>query len=136
MKPILFFAAVLLLVSCSNSPLVSHLENSDSLVVKFTQRGDSLTTRTTSTNEEHAIQTMLQFTDGEKTEEFKCGYDGNILFYKKGTLAADIAFNFTGDGCHHFLHDVKGKLVATKMNNEAVDFLIALANISKAPVTQ
>ena len=130
MKPILF-AAVLLLASCSNSPLVSHLQDSDSLVVNFTQRGDSSKTRTSSTTETHAIQTMLQFTDGEKTEEFKCGYDGNILFYKKGTLAADIAFNFTGDGCHHFLHDVNGKLVATKMSNEAVDFLISLANTSQ-----
>jgi hypothetical protein len=131
MKTILFFATVLLLVSCNNSPLVSHLQDSDSLVVKFTQRGDSLTTRTTSTTEDHAIQTMLQFTDGEKTEEFKCGYDGNILFYKKGTLAADVSFNFTGDGCRHFLHNVNGKLVATKMSNEAADFLITLANQSK-----
>jgi hypothetical protein len=136
MKGIVFFAAAILLISCSNSPLVSHLEDSDSLVVKFSQRGDSLQTTATSTTETSAIQTMLQFTDGEKTELFKCGYDGNILFYKKGSLAADISFNFTGDGCRHFLHDVKGKLVATKMNNEAVDFLISLANISKAPVTQ
>ena len=117
MKPIVFFATLVLLVSCSNSPLVSHLQDSDSLVVKFTQHEDSSTTRTITTTEDPAIQTMLQFTDGEKTEEFKCGYDGNILFYKKGVLAADIAFNFTGDGCHHFLHDVNGKLVATKMNN-------------------
>lgn len=136
MKPILLFAAAILLISCSNSPLVSHLEDSDSLVVKFNQRGDSLQTTATSTTEPHAIQTMLQFADGAETEQFKCGYDGNILFYKKGSLAADISFNFTGDGCHHFLHQANGKLVATKMNNQAVDFLISLVNISKAPVTE
>ncbi len=136
MKGILFFAAAILLFSCSNSALVSHLEDSDSLVVKFNERGDSLQTRATSTTETHAIQTMLQFTDGEETEQFKCGYDGNILFYKKGNLAADISFNFMGDGCHHFLHAVKGKLVATKMSNEGVDFLIALANVSKEPIVK
>ena len=135
MKRIIVFAATILLISCNNSALVSHLEDSDSLLVKFTQRADSLQTRATSTTETHAIQTMLQFADGEKTEQSKCGYDGNILFYKKGMLAADISFNFTGDGCKHFLHDANGKLVATKMSNEAVDFLISLANISKAPVT-
>ena len=131
MKLILFFAAAILLISCSNSALVSHLEDCDSLVVKFNQRGDSLETRATNTTETHAIQTMLQFTDGEKTEQFKCGQDGNILFYKKGSLAADISFNFSVDGCYHFLHQVNKKTVATKMSNEGVDFLIALANVSK-----
>lgn len=131
MKLIVFIASAILLVSCSNSPLVSHLEDSDSLVVKFNQRDDSLETRATSTTEIHAIQTMLQFTDGEETQQFKCGNDGNILFYKKSRLAADISFNFSVDDCHHFLHQVNGKLVATKMSNEAVDFLISLANVSK-----
>ena len=136
MKLILFFAAAILFISCSNSALVSHLEDSDSLVVKFNQHSDSLKTRATSTTETHAIQTMLQFTDGEETEQFKCGYDGNILFYKKGSVAADISFNFSGDGCHHFLHEANGKLVATKMSNEGFDFLIALANVSKGTVVK
>jgi predicted HD phosphohydrolase len=131
MKQMLLFVLAFLLFSCGNSPLVRNLENSDKLVVQFNQRGDSLSSRATITTEGYAIQTMLQFADGNETELFKCGYDGNILFYKKGVLAADISFNFLNDGCHHFLHNVNGKLVATKMSNEAVDFLLALAAKSK-----
>ncbi len=131
MNPIIFFATILLLVSCSNSPLVSHLEDSDNVVVQFKQRGSDTTLKKVTTTEAHAIQTLLQFADGEQTDQYKCISDGDILFYKKGVLAGDISFNFSVDGCHHFLQQVNGKPVATKMSNEAVDFLIALVNQSK-----
>jgi hypothetical protein len=131
MKPILFFAAILFFVSCSNSPLVKNLEESDSVVVQFNQRGADSTLKKVTTTEAHAIQTVIQYADGEPTDQYKCVSDGNLLFYKKGVLAGDVSFNFSVDGCHHFLHQVNGKQVATKMSNEAVDFLIALANQSK-----
>lgn len=131
MKPILFFATVLLIVSCSNSPLVSHLENSDRVVVQFKQRGADSTFKKVRTNEAHAIQTILQFADGEHIDQGNCLSDGNILFYRKDSLAGEISFNFSVDGCHHFLQQFNGKPVATKMSNEASDFLIALANKSK-----
>lgn len=131
MKLIIYFVTGLLLISCSNSPLVNNLESSDSLAVRFNHPGTDSIVKVVETTEPHAIQKLLRFADGKKTEQFKCGYDGNIMFYKKGSLAGDISFNFSVDGCHHFLHMTDGKLTATAMNNEATDFLKSLADGKK-----
>lgn len=131
MKRILFFAACLIIVSCSNSPLVAHLENSDRVEVRFKHNSEDSTFKKVTTREAHAIQTILQFADGEHIDLGNCQSDGNIMFYRKDSLAGEISFNFSDDGCHHFLQQFNGKPVATKMNNEAADFLIALANKSK-----
>lgn len=79
------------------------------------------------TTEDKAIKKLIRFTDGKAGEAYKCGYDGNLLFYKKGTLIGDVSFNYSGDGCHHFLQLVDDKLSPTEMSNEAADFLKSLA---------
>jgi hypothetical protein len=131
MKLIIAFAAAIFFISCSNSPLVSQLEDSDSVAVKFTAPGSGSVIKEVGTSEPYAIKDLLRFAGSQETEQFKCGYDGNILFYKKGNLAGDVSFNYTGDGCQHFLIEANGKLTATKMSNEAIDFLKALAADSK-----
>lgn len=127
MKHFVCISAILLLLSCSSSPLVSTLQDSDSIAVRFNHPGTDSIVKVVEATEAHAIQKLVQFADGKETKEFKCGYDGNIMFYKKGSLTGDISFNYTIDGCHHFLYMTEGKLTATKMNNEAVDFLKRLA---------
>lgn len=131
MKRCFIFVFAIVFVSCSNSELVKHLETSDNLVIQFKQRGSDSTFKKVVTTENHAIQTMIQFADGDHIQAGNCISDGDILFYKNGELVENISFNFSVDGCHQFLHAVKGKTVATKMSNEAEDFLIALANQSR-----
>jgi hypothetical protein len=128
MKKTPFFVACLLIISCSNSPLVSPLEGSDSLSIRFTRPQDASQTHVVSTTKPGAIKALLVYIDGSHTEQFKCGYDGNILFYKNGSLAGEVSFNYVADNCRHFLHQNGDQLVATKMSNEAVDFLKALAD--------
>jgi hypothetical protein len=128
MKLILIIAIAILLTSCNNSPLVSQLEGSDSVAVRFTAPGSGALIKVVGTSQPYAIKDLLRFAGGDETEQFKCGYDGHVLFYKQGTLAGDVAFNYTGDGCRHFLIEANGKLTATRMSNEAIDFLKALAN--------
>ena len=127
MKRFVSIAAVFLLLSCGNSPLVSKLQDSDSIAIRFNLPGTDSIVKVVETTEPHAIQKLVQFADGKAIKEYKCGYDGNIMFYKKGRLAGDISFNYTVDDCHHFLHMADGKFTATKMNNEAADFLESLA---------
>lgn len=102
------------------------MEDSDSIAVRFNHSGTNSIAKVVETTDAHAIQKMLRFADGKKTEEYTCGYDGNIMFFKKGSLAGDISFNFSVDDCHHFLHFAAGKLTATAMSNEAADFLKSL----------
>lgn len=131
MKLILCIAVSLLLISCGNSPLVNQLQGSDSLSIRFIKPGTDSIIKVVETNSQYAIKDLMHFANGKETEQFKCGYDGNALFYKKGSLAGEISFNYSGVGCQHFLYMVNGKLIATKMNNQAIDFFKALAASKK-----
>ncbi len=127
MKLIIYIIASLLLVSCGSSTLVKNISGSDSVAVRFNHPGTDSIIKVVEATQSHAIDKLLRFADGKETEQFKCGYDGNMMFYKNGSLTGDISFNYSKDGCHHFLHMVDGKLTATAMSNEAADFLKSLA---------
>ena len=127
MKLILSIASAILLISCGHSPLVSHLEGSDSVAVIFKQPATGAVIKIVGTAGSYAIQDLLTFSDSKETALFKCGYDGDILFYKKGMQAGEVYFNYTIDGCHHFVIMKDGKPTATEMSNEPVDLLKALA---------
>lgn len=128
MKSILLIASTLVFFSCGHSPLVSHLQGSDSVAVVFKKPVTEEVIKVVGTAQPYAIQDLLTYTGSKETAQFKCGYDGEIRFYKQGTLAGDVSFNYTTDGCHHFVINKAGKLTATEMSNQAIDFLKALAN--------
>lgn len=131
MKLIISILAGLILLSCGSSPLVKNITGSDSVAVRFNHPGTDSIVKVVEATQSYAIEKLVRFADGKETEQFKCGYDGNMIFYKKGTLTGDISFNFSTDGCHHFLHMADGKLTSTVMSNEAADFLKSLATGSK-----
>ena len=131
MKGILCIAATVFLVSCGHSPLVSHLQDSDSISIRFTEPGTGSVIKVVATGEPYAITDLLQYADSEETEQQQCGNDGKIIFYKKGTVAGEVSFNYTDDGCRHFLVMANGKLTATKMSYQARDLLKSLAGGSK-----
>ena len=79
-----------------------------------------------STTEDKAIKKLMGFVDSKTSEAYKCGYDGNLMFYKKGNLVGDVSFNYSGDGCHHFIMLLNDELAPTAMSNEAADFLKSL----------
>lgn len=127
MKLFGFIAVVFFLYSCSNNSAISmQLSGSDSLVINFNAPQTNNITKTVTTTEHKAINKLAGFVDGKLSEAFKCGYDGNLLFYKQGKLEGDVSFNFSGDGCHHFIMSVGDKLTPTTMSNEAADFLKSL----------
>lgn len=128
MKRIFSPAALVLLISCGHSPLVSHLQGSDSVAVFFKQPISGAVIKVVGTAQPYAIQDLLTYTGSKETKQFKCGYDGDMVFYKKGIPAGEVSFNYRTDGCHHFLINNNGKLTATEMSNQATDFLKALAN--------
>jgi hypothetical protein len=127
MKGIFCIATVVFLISCSSSPLVNQLQGSDSLSISFIKPGTDSVIKTVASISSYAIKDLLRFADSEQTNQYKCGYDGKAFFYKKGKLAGDIIFNYSGNGCQHFLYLANGKLISTKMSYEAIDFLKALA---------
>ena len=124
-----FFIVIVCFNSCSNhdSVISKQLSGSDSLVINFNiPQTDSLA-KTMTTTESKAINKLIKYADAKTAEAYKCGYDGNLMFYKNSILVGDISFNYSGDGCRHFNMLVNDKLTPTAMSNEAVDFLKSLA---------
>ena len=129
MRIIILLSFVVSLASCggSGSAVSKQLADSDSLVINFNAPQTDSIVNTVTTTEAKAIKKLTDFVDGKTAEAYKCGYDGNIMFYKKGVLQGDVSFNYSGDGCHHFIMLLNDKLTPTAMRNEAADFLKNLA---------
>ena len=128
MKILITAFTVCLLISCGNISAVSkQLSGTDSLVINFNVPQTNNLLNTLSTTEKTAIKKITKYVDSKTSEAYKCGYDGNIMFYKKGVLQGDVSFNYSGDGCHHFIMLLNDKLTPTAMSNEAADFLKNLA---------
>ena len=118
--------AITCLGSCSDRATDKKLSHSDSLVINFNAPQTIIIEKTVSTTEKKAIKKLARFVSGKPSEAYKCGYDGNMLFFEKGELTGDISFNYS-EACRHFITILGGKLTPTFMSNEAADFLKSLA---------
>ncbi|HET9745932.1 MAG TPA: hypothetical protein VFP97_09475 [Chitinophagaceae bacterium] len=111
---------------CKSSAIKQSLSAADSLVIHFKDEQAAVVTRTVQTAETNAIRRIIDFIDAKETELFKCGYDGKMFFYNDGKQIQEVDFKMKSDSCNHFAFLLDGKLVSTRMRNEAADFLDAL----------
>ena len=118
--------ASILCYSCKQSAIRQNFSSADSLVIHFKDEEAAVVTKTVQTAESKAINRMIEFIDTKETEQLKCGYDGKMFFYTKGQKMQEVDFKMKNASCNHFAFLLNGKLMSTKMNNEAVDFLDAL----------
>jgi hypothetical protein len=117
---------LILITGCTQSGVRQSFSSADSLVIYFKDERAGLVTKTVQTTESKAISRMIDFIDARETEAFKCGYDGKMFFFNKGKPMQEVDFKMTNDSCDHFSFLLNNKLMYTRMNNEAVDFLDAL----------
>jgi hypothetical protein len=121
-----FILLIFILCSCKQSAIEENFASADSLVIYFKNEQAGVVTKTVQTTEAPALRRMTQFIDAPETEQFKCGYDGKMFFFRKGERMQEVDFKMKNDSCRHFSFLLNGKLTSTKMNNEAADFLDAL----------
>ncbi|MGZ5222412.1 MAG: hypothetical protein ACXWC7_20155, partial [Chitinophagaceae bacterium] len=81
----------------------NNLTSSDSLAIQFKSLQSGNVTKTVSTRDETAIRKLAAFVNGDADKAYKCGYDGTLSFYKKGMLVTHASFNYSQEGCRHFL---------------------------------
>jgi len=117
---------VIAFCSCKQSAVKKSFSSADSLVIYYKDEQAGVVTRTVQTAESKAINRMIEFIDSKETELFKCGYDGKMFFYKKDNKIQEVDFIYKNDSCSHFAFMLNGKLMSTRMRNEAADFLDAL----------
>ena len=123
---VLVFLPVFFFCSCRQSAIKQSFSSADSLVIHFKNEQAEIVTKTVQTAEAKAINRIIDFIDAAETENFKCGYDGKMFFYIKGEQVQEVDFKMKDDTCNHFVFLLNGKLISTKMKNEAVDFLESL----------
>lgn len=117
----------LLFSSCNQSAIQKKLSGADSLVINFNDPQTNNIKKTVTTVERNAINRLSEFVDAKESELYKCGYDGNMIFFNRGQKKMDISFHYNDISCRHFIFDVNGELKSTKMSGEAADFLKNLA---------
>lgn len=127
MKFLLISLVAALFISCNPSATEKKLKGCDSLVITFNVPGTDSVLKTVQTTDTRAIQKLAGFMNGKSTAAFKCGYDGNLLFFKGGKQVMPVVFRYTDADCRHFVYDLDNKVMYTSMSNEAADFLQSLA---------
>ena len=126
MRSFLLFVLLISLYSCKQSAIKQSFSSADSLVIHFKDEQAGVVTKTVQTTESNAMNRMIDFIDAKEIEQLECGYDGKMFFYQKGQKLQEVDFKMKDDSCNHFAFELNGKLMRTKMNSEAVDFLDAL----------
>ena len=126
MKWFMFFLLPLVFISCKQSAVKQSFSSTDSLVIHFKDEQAGVITKTVQTAESKAINRIIEFIDAKETKQYNCGYDGKMFFYSKGQQIQEVDFEIKNDSCNHFAFQVSGKLISTKMSDEAVDFFDAL----------
>ncbi len=126
MRNFILFVLLIFLYSCKQSAIKQSFSSADSLVIHFKDEQAGVVTKTVQTTESNAMNRMIEFIDAKETGQLKCGFDGKMFFYYKGQKIQEVDFKMKDDSCNHFAFELNGKLMKTKMNSEAVDFLDAL----------
>ena len=112
--------------SCKESKVHTSFSQADSLVIHFKDRAGTQIEKTVETSAQKAISRMADFIDAPATQMFKCGFNGKMFFFKNDNLVQEVDFQYELEECRHFVFMLEGKLMSTRMNNEATDFLDAL----------
>ena len=126
MRLLLICGLIFLFSSCKQSAIKQSFSAADSVVVHFKDEQAGIITKTVQTAEANAINRIVEFIDAKETEEFKCGYDGKIFFFNKGQRLQEVDFKMKDAACNHFAFLLNGKLINTKMSDEAIDFFDGL----------
>ena len=126
MRNFILFVLLIFFCGCKQSPIKQSFSTADSLVIHFKDEQAGAVTKTVQTTESNAMNRMIDFIDAKETEQFKCGYDGKMFFYHEGQKIQEVDFKMKDDSCNHFSFLLNGKIMSTKINSEAVDFLDAL----------
>lgn len=127
MKKFILFLMMIGLVSCGKpSDIKKQIAGCDSLVINFNQPGTDLLDKTMTTTESKAINELIGFVDARSREVGPCPLDGNLMFFNKGELKADVSFTYSIDSCRQFIMKLGDKFMSTQMSNKAIDLLKSL----------
>lgn len=121
-----FIFLAVFIYGCGNSVVSKKLEGSDSLVIHYYAQGTDSTIKTINTTQKTAIRRLVDFIASKETETSKCGFDGNLVFFKDNKVILPVIFQYRNKDCSQFTMEIDGKTISTRLSNEAFDFFTSL----------
>ena len=125
-----YLAAILIslsFISCTQSvtQLSAKIADSDSMAINYFKGDGSMDTVITVKiiRNKEQINQLAKMAAGHTADNYKCGYDGSIHFFKMDKVIQDIDFRMTDVQCMHFSFMLEGKLYATTLSPEAKQLL-------------
>ncbi|MCB0725804.1 MAG: hypothetical protein KDC73_14005 [Ignavibacteriae bacterium] len=124
------FLLALILTGCGDSikpGLDKQISSSDSLKIYFFNEIDNAPPKVITLKEKSEIDEMIASITDEESEQYKCGYSGQMEFYQMGKIILSPEFNFSPD-CAHYVFRYKDQMYHKKMSPEGQKTLVILAN--------
>jgi hypothetical protein len=130
MKYLIPFITVVVLFSCKQSvtKLSAKIIDSDSMAINWFKGDGSMETVIAFkiVKDKKHINQLAKMAGGYIIENYKCGYDGTLHFFKMDKVIQDIEFRMNDAKCSHFSFMLQGKVYSTELNAEAKALLQSL----------
>jgi hypothetical protein len=127
MKRITWSLAVMFLLSCNNTntAFIEKVKDADSIAINYFKGDGSMDSvlAVKIVRDKQQQEKLTAFIAASGTENFKCGYDGSLHYFKKGMVLQDVDFRMNDVQCMYFSFMLNGELFATKLSPEAKQLL-------------
>jgi hypothetical protein len=123
-----FFAALpaLFLFACTKPTGIKEvITSADSIAINYFKGNGSMDTvvNMVMLKDKSQMNKLADYVEATTTENFKCGYDGSLHFFKRDMVIQDIDFRMNDVQCMYFSFLLNGKVFTTALSPEAKQFL-------------
>lgn len=130
MKFLAIVICCIFFISCKESvtKLTEKVTGADSLAINYFKGDGTMDTVVTVKiiSDKAKINQLATLAGGHTTQNFNCGFDGSLHFFKNSQVIQDIQFRMTDAQCAHFSFILEGKLYNTELSAEAKALLLSL----------
>lgn len=126
----ILFLGSILFASCGDSikpGLDKQISGTDSIKIYFLSEKDNTTQRVVTISDKSDIANIIASITDEKSEQYKCGYTGQMEFYEKGKIILSPEFNSNPE-CAHYVFRYKDKMYHKKMSQTGQDLFTKPGN--------
>ena len=130
---VLIFFILIVVTGCNNTArqLRQTISGADSIAINYYKgdgKMDTVTAVKIVRDKKLIDDISALMTESSVSAQNKCGYDGSIHFFKNDKVIQDVFFNSSTEDCRMFVFALKGKDVATGLDDKAKEFLSAQNN--------
>jgi hypothetical protein len=121
----LFLVAVILSCNNTNTAFIEKVKDADSVAINYFKGDGSMDTvvAVKIISDKQQMEQLSGFIAAAGADNYKCGYDGSLHYFKKGMVLQDVDFRMNDVQCMHFSFMLNGKLFATTLKAEAKQLL-------------